>query len=553
MQSMLVVEGKQVVATTDHDSIFETLPVAVLVFDQDRVCRVANGRAQALFARPDLAGANLNAIFAGWATVPDLRTPDEGAPADGSVIADEDGRLHLCQASHLAGAGSISLSLTDVSGPLQEAERGARDSLTGLVQRAALKDRLAEVIARAARGGAGAAIHFIDLDRFKAVNDTLGHPVGDALLIKVAERLRSILREGDVAARLGGDEFVVVQVGAETPEAAQALALRLIDLLGRSYAVQGHMLHIGASIGTAMFPADGKDAETLLRHADLALYRAKADGRGAARFFEQAMNARMQTRRALELDLRRALALRQFHLCFQPLVTLEAGKVTGFEALLRWDHPERGSVSPAEFIPLAEQIGLIGQIGDWVLRTACRTAATWPVPTSVAVNVSPLQFKGGQLAKAVTAALAQAGLPAARLELEITEGTLLDETNLAVQTLQSLRQLGVRVSMDDFGTGYSSLSYLRKFPFDKIKIDQSFIRRLGIDQDSDAIVRAVAHLGTTLGIRTTAEGVETAEQLARVRSEGCTEVQGYLTGRPLSAADAAALLERQARGDYHVA
>ena len=420
-----------------------------------------------------------------------------------------------------------------------------RDSLTGLVQRAALKERLTQIVAASHRTGAGAAVHFIDLDRFKAVNDTLGHAVGDALLVKVAERLRSTLREGDMAARLGGDEFVVVQVAVDRPEKAQAVATRIADLISRSYVIQGHMVNVGASIGIAMFPADGADGETLLHHADLAVYKAKADGRGQSRFFEPSMNARMQARRALEMDMRRALASRQFHLNFQPLVQLATDRISGFEALLRWSHPERGLVSPAEFIPLAEEIGLIGPIGEWVLRTACREAITWPSPATVAVNISPLQFKGGKLADTVASALAQSGLPAERLELEITEGALLDETNLVVSTLHTIRKLGVKISMDDFGTGYSSLSYLRKFPFDKIKIDQSFVRGLGSSVDCNAIVRAVAGLGASLGMRITAEGVETPDQMTRVRTEGCTEVQGYLTGRPLVAEDVAPLLQSQ--------
>ena len=394
------------------------------------------------------------------------------------------------------------------------------------------------------RGGEPFAVLCIDLDRFKAVNDTLGHPVGDALLRKVGERLSKAAREGDVVARLGGDEFAVIQVGTDQPTASEALAARLVDLIGRTYVVDGHMLNIGASVGVALAPSDGDDADALLKHADLALYRAKADGRGVFRFFETGMDARMQARRSLEIDLRKALALKEFELAYQPQVRSEDGAVSGFEALLRWRHPERGAVSPADFIPLAEEIGLITPIGEWVLRTACAEAATWPDSVSLAVNVSPVQFRGAKLVDTVTSALARSGLAPSRLELEITEGALLDNTDTVLKVLNSLRDLGVRISMDDFGTGYSSLSYLQKFPFTKIKIDQSFVRRMDDSPDCSAIVRAVAALGASLGMKTTAEGVETEAQRERIRAEGCTEIQGYLTGRPMTAADAAAFILR---------
>ena len=302
------------------------------------------------------------------------------------------------------------------------------------------------------------------------------------------------------------------------------------------------MLNVGVSVGIALAPADGRDADALLKHADLALYRAKAEGRGTYRFFEPAMNAQMQARRSLEIDLRRALALKQFDLAFQPQIQLETGQVTGFEALLRWNHPERGPVSPALFIPLAEEIGLIVGIGEWALRAACREAASWAQPAAIAVNLSPVQFRGGKLVETVMNVLAQTGLDPARLELEITEGALLENTEGVLGVLNGLRALGVKISMDDFGTGYSSLSYLQKFPFDKIKIDQSFVRGMEGNAECGAIVRAIARLGASLGMRTTAEGVETASQLDAIRAEGCTEVQGYLTGRPMPASQAAALL-----------
>ncbi|MFC7663388.1 putative bifunctional diguanylate cyclase/phosphodiesterase [Methylorubrum suomiense] len=404
---------------------------------------------------------------------------------------------------------------------------------------------MSAAVAAAEEAGAPLAVLMLDLDRFKAVNDTLGHPVGDALLRKVAERLRNAARRDDVIARLGGDEFAILQVGqvgADQPLAAEALANRLVDLVGRTYVLDGQMLNVGVSVGIALFPDDGRLPDDLLKHADLALYRAKADGRGTYRFFEPAMNAAVQARRSLEIDLRRALALKQFTLVFQPQIRLETGEVSGFEALLRWHHPERGLISPATFIPLAEEIGVIVGIGEWALRTACREAARWAQPASIAVNLSPIQFRGGKLVETVTLVLAQTGLDPARLELEITEGALLDDTDGVLTVLNGLRHLGVRISMDDFGTGYSSLSYLQKFPFDKIKIDQSFVRGMAGSAECGAIVRAIARLGASLGMRTTAEGVETADQLDAIRAEGCTEVQGYLTGRPMPASEAFALL-----------
>ena len=423
------------------------------------------------------------------------------------------------------------------------------DALTGLAGREELRRRIAAQLGGAQRGGAGFAVLCVDLDRFKAVNDTLGHPIGDALLRRVAERLVKAARRDDLVARLGGDEFAIVQVGAGQPEAAEALAGRLVDLVGRAYVVDGHMLNIGCSVGVALAPEDGDDPDTLLKNADLALYRAKADGRGVFRFFKPDMDAKMQARRSLELDLRRALALKEFDLAYQPQVSAHDGRVTGFEALLRWRHPERGQISPADFIPLAEEIGLINPIGEWVLRSACAEAARWPSDVSLAVNLSPVQFRGAKLASVVTNALAQSGLPAERLELEITEGALLDNTDTVLNMLNTLRSLGVRISMDDFGTGYSSLSYLQKFPFPKIKIDQSFVRSMDESPDCSAIVRAVIALGRSLGMKTTAEGVETEAQRDRIRAEGCTEIQGYLTGRPMTAEAAAALVrDREPQG-----
>jgi diguanylate cyclase (GGDEF)-like protein len=422
------------------------------------------------------------------------------------------------------------------------------DALTGLADRSGAQAALEQALNEERERGP-VAVFCLDLDRFKAVNDTLGHPVGDSLLRKVSQRLRSAVREGDTVARMGGDEFLVLQTGALQPESGEALAARLVDLIGRTYLADGHTIDIGVSVGVAMSGADGSDADLLLRKADMALYRAKAEGRGAFRFFEPGMDSALQDRRRLEVELRRALALRRFQLLYQPLVTSSAGRITGFEALLRWDHPDRGLVPAGEFVPLAEEIGLIAPIGEWVLRTACREAAGWPDDMSVAVNLSPAQFRRGGLLDTVRRALDEAGLKPSRLEVEITETALLHDTEEVVSTLFALRDLGVRVAMDDFGTGYSSLSYLQKFPFDRLKIDRSFVQRMIEDPDSAAIVRAVAALGRGLGVRTTAEGVETAAQLDWIRAEGCEDVQGFHTGRPVSAEAVARLIAKTRASD----
>ncbi len=436
---------------------------------------------------------------------------------------------------------SAVMTMCDVTAYAQEAERATRDALTGLVNRLGFHERLAELASKTERNGPPVAVICLDLDRFKIVNDTLGHPTGDALLVKVAQRLSNAVRKGDTVARLGGDEFAILQTDASQPLAAEALAARLVDLIGRTYMVGEHMIDIGVSLGIAVAPTDGHEPATLLKHADLALYRAKADGKGTFRFFRTSMDAEMQIRRAMETDLRRALGLNEFELVYQPQFDLASGTLTGFEALLRWRSPARGFVSPGDFIPLAEEIGLINAIGTWVLRKACVDAATWERPISVAVNISALQFSDKKLVSTVNYALASAGLQPSRLELEITEGALLEHTEAVIGQLQALKGLGVRISMDDFGTGYSSLSYLQKFPFDKIKIDQSFVRSAD-SASNNAIVCAVAALGASLGIKTTAEGVETKEQLDRITAQGCNEVQGYLTGRPLNASAAAALV-----------
>ena len=421
-------------------------------------------------------------------------------------------------------------------------EQAMCDPLTGLPNRQLFENRLAAVLAAAGPDG-HAALLLLDLDRFKTVNDTLGHPVGDGLLRLVAKRLRSLLRSGDLLSRLGGDEFALLLSPSPDQDQLAILAKRIVELVGRPYLVEGHLVNIGISIGIALAPSDGCQHKQLMRNADLALYHAKSSGRSTHSFFKTEMDERASARRALEIDLRKALALGEFELHYQPQIDLELDVVVGLEALLRWRHPVRGMISPAEFIPLAEEIGLIVPLGEWVLRQACSQAKRWPDRISVAVNVSPRQFEDtARLLGMVRSALASSGLPGNRLEIEITESVLLGNHGAVLEALHQLRAMRVRVAMDDFGTGYSSLSQLHSFPFDKIKIDRSFVKDRGDTASQNAIIRAITALGVSLGMSTIAEGVETAEQLARIRTEGCTSVQGYLFSRPLPAEQIDSLL-----------
>ena len=416
------------------------------------------------------------------------------------------------------------------------------DALTGLANRVLFHERLDEALSRVRRDREKLAVLYLDLDQFKTVNDGLGHPAGDKLLVAAAERLGTCLRFSDTVARFGGDEFAVLQIGLAGPQEASALAERIVTLLSEPYDIDGQQVVIGASAGIALAPADGETAEQLLGNAEMALYQAKEDGRRRLSLFRTRHGCQPSSPRRLELDLRRALAAGEFEVYYQPLVTVETGVISGFEALLRWHHPLRGMVAPAKFIPLAEETGLIVPIGEWVLRQACTEAAAWPDDLKVAVNFSPVQFKKGNLPQVVFAALASTGLPAARLELDIMESIFLAESKTNLATLRRLRALGVGISMDDFGTGYSGLSYLRAFPFDKIKIDRSFISELGESADCLAIIQAITNLGSNLGIPTLAEGVETEEQLELLRKEGCTEMQGYLFSLPVPASEIAGLL-----------
>ncbi len=416
------------------------------------------------------------------------------------------------------------------------------DPLTRLPNRVLFHDRIQQALARLDRGH-GFAVLCLDLDRFKMVNDTLGHPVGDGLLRQVAERLQACVREGDSVARLGGDEFAVILLNLDDPAAVDALAVRMIETVGAAYEVDGHQISIGTSIGMALAPADGAAPYDLLKKADTALYGAKANGRGTACFYEDAMNAALQSRRELEVGLRQAMVRNEFQMNYQPLVDARSHRVCAFEALIRWHHPQKGIISPDIFIPIAESTGLIAQIGEWVLRRSCMDAASWPDDVKLAVNLSPSQFKDKNLVRNVRSALAASGLPPQRLELEITESVLLTDSSVILAILHEIKALGVQISMDDFGTGYSSLSYLRSFPFDKVKIDRSFIKDLPNDRNAMAIVRAIVGLSVTFGMSVTAEGVETDEQAVQLALEACDQLQGFLFSKPIPAGKVMNLIE----------
>ena len=417
------------------------------------------------------------------------------------------------------------------------------DPHTNLPNRRLFHRRLEQALL-AREPGERMALHCIDLDRFKIINDTLGYPVGDALLRRAAERLSGCLGQGDMVGRTGGDEFVLLQAGIRGAADAEDMARRIVTLLNEEYEIDGHSVQAGSSVGIALCPEHDTTSDALLRSADIALCRAKADGRGVFRFFEQQMDEDVRRKQALKAGLRVALERGELELAFQPLVGVAGGGVACFEALMRWRHPRLGTISPAEFIPVAEESGCITRMGEWALAAACREAATWPLPLRVAVNLSPVQFRRPGLVRAVTAALSDSGLAPERLELEITESVLLGEEEANLAILRQLRGLGVRIALDDFGTGFSSLGYLLRFPFDKIKIDRSFVQGLPDREDAKAIIRAIAGMGRGLGISVTAEGVETAGQLAALRIKGCGEAQGYLFSPPVPAFDIPQLIER---------
>ena len=458
-----------------------------------------------------------------------------------------DGRTLMIASRPLSGGGWVA-TFDDVTESRLVEERmthlAHHDTLTGLPNRSMFRERLDNALEDSA--AAPLAIFSLDLDRFKAVNDTWGHPAGDWLLKSVADRLQRCLRnETDVVARFGGDEFVIIQFHFKGLAEVEKLAKRIVEVIAKPFRDKNREMHVGITLGIAVFPDDGKDADTLLKNADTALYRAKSEGRNLYRFFEPGMDATVQARRALEADLDTALPRQEFDLDFQPIMNIESREIVGAEALMRWHSPTRGTVAPDNFIAVAEETGLIVPLGEWALRKACATAASWPPGLRIAVNVSAVQLKSGGFARSVISALAFSGVPASRLELEITETVLMDESETVLRTLRQLRGLGIRIALDDFGTGYSSLGYLRRFPVDKIKIDRSFIRDIH-NRDTAAIVRTIIGLGAELGITVTAEGVETEMQLDMLRDNGCVEAQGYLIGVPSKAGDIQRLLKSRA-------
>jgi diguanylate cyclase (GGDEF)-like protein/PAS domain S-box-containing protein len=543
------------------DRVIENVPAAIIVKDpQTHRYLLVNRAAEDLFGLPreEIIGKSGFDLYprthAEWV----MKRDQEALEAGFVVLQDEHPMLtarngvRLASMRRLAIEGSdgrpefLLIVIEDVTerkaAEARIAHMAHHDALTGLPNRVRFHERLKEALGDMDPGSALAVICF-DLDHFKSVNDTLGHSFGDELLKQVAQRLRSCVADADSMARLGGDEFAIIQCGIAGGAEAAALAQRVGAALREPFDIQGHQVDIDVSLGIALAPADASEPDALLKNADLALYGAKGEGRGTFRFFETAMEARMKGRHQLDADLRKALASGELDLYYQPLVALHDRAVLGYEALLRWRHPERGMVPPAQFIPVAEETGLIVPLGEWVLREACAAAAHWPDGLILAVNLSPMQLKRNLLT-AVTNALAAAGLPPQRLELEITEAALLHDDHATISILHQLRQLGVRIAMDDFGTGYSSLSYLRKFPFDKIKIDRSFVNDL-LDENSVAIVHAIVELAGSLKMTTIAEGIETEEQLIKLRAIGCVEGQGYLFGRPLPEQEALRLLPKE--------
>jgi len=423
------------------------------------------------------------------------------------------------------------------------------DALTGLANRILFRKSIEAVVDASHERVAGLAVLFIDLDGFKSVNDALGHSIGDALLCIIAERLKALMPPHGMIARLGGDEFAVMLSNSPSVEDAIRLARDIVQKVSEVVSIDGNDITVGASIGIALRDRADLDIDELLRNADLAMYRAKSDGRGTWRVYNASMYEAAQARRQLELDMRRALSVGDFRVYFQPIVNLEEMRVTSFEALLRWDHATRGIVAPDDFIPVAEETGLIVPLGEWMIREACRHAMTWPDDINVAVNLSRIEFSRGSIVTSIMNGLAATGLNPNRLEIEITESTLLERTESTIETLSQLRALGLRISMDDFGTGYSSLNYLRDFRFDKIKIDRSFVKDIPGDEESRAIVQAITLLSAQFGVKTTAEGIETIEQLRYVSGEGCTEVQGRLFSMPVPASEIPGLLAQLSASD----
>ena len=555
-----------VIATRDvtllagrFDTALNNMPHGLCMFDPNQRLLVSNKRIEEMLHVAGVQrGASLRQLLQGCvaagtlneSTMERLLSDLESRLAgkfDGELAVEtEDGRSLSLTFEPMENGGSVVLveDVTERKTAEAKIHHLARyDALTGLPNRIFFHDQMEWALATMKRG-AHCAVLFVDLDQFKQVNDTLGHPAGDALLFAVAERLRNIIRETDLVARFGGDEFVVLQTPLRNPEAAATLARRIVEELSNSYDIDGHRVVIGASVGIAVAPRDGAGADVLLKNADMALYRAKSEGRGSWRFFEPEMDVKAQARRSLELDLRHAVATGAFEVYYQPLINLKTGRISTCEALLRWKHPERGMISPVEFIPIAEEMGLIVEIGNWVLRRACLDCSQWPDDVRVAVNLSPIQFRRGNVMRAITEALAGSGLAVERLEIEITESVLLQDTEATRALLLQLREFGVRIALDDFGTGYSSLSYLHLFPLHKVKIDRSFLAGVGANKRSLPLLRNVARLITELGMTVTMEGVETKEQLDLIMSEATfDEAQGYLFSKAVPMHELVKLLD----------
>jgi diguanylate cyclase (GGDEF)-like protein len=529
------------------DAALNNMPLGLCMFDAERRLVVINHRGTELLGVPGgetYQGASARDLFqaasrAGVFTPAnasrisaEIETGPTGRGDDDIEVEAQNGRTFALTFQPMANRGSVVMieDITERKSAAAKIHYLARyDALTGLPNRTFFHQKMQVTLARQQKTGESCAVLFIDLDQFKQINDTMGHPFGDALLCVVAERLRRIARPSDIVARFGGDEFVILQYPIEMPEDAASLARRVATALGEPCSIDHHQVVIGASIGISIGLQDGDNADLLLKNADMALYRTKSEGRGAWRFFETEMDVKAQARRSLEVDLRNAVATEAFKVYYQPLIDLKTRRISTCEALLRWPHPERGMVSPAEFIPLAEEMGLIVEIGDYVLRESCKECMQWPSDTRVAVNLSPIQFRRGNVVSVVNEALKISGLPANRLELEITESVLIQDTETTRRYLNELREMGVRISLDDFGTGYSSLSYLHSFPLNKVKIDRSFLQGIGKSERSRILLRGVARLSAELGMSVVVEGVETDDELDLIVSEAnVDEAQGYL-------------------------
>jgi len=557
-----------------REAIVESLSQGFLLFDCDDRLTLINSHFMQLF--PELTGIVVPGMHYNEILRAELRSGLDAALGDteqekafedrAALRKSESGYVverQLCEDvwiminEHRTSGGETVLLYTDVSEIKRREKRiqhmAHHDALTGLPNRVLFHSRVKDAIERAQRDKKQVAIGCLDLDHFKNVNDTLGHPAGDALLCAVASRIQKEIRDGDTVARLGGDEFAIVLADFKDEKYLEGVAKRILKSLGLPVSIDGHETVTGASMGLAILSQDASDPNKLLKNADLALYRAKTEGRNTFRFFKQEMDESALARRKVEVDLRLALERDQLELYFQPLVNTGDDKIAGFEALVRWNHPELGLVCPDDFISIAEETGLIVPMGEWVIRTACEQAVKWSAPVKVAVNISPAQFKQTKLVEFISKTLKETTLDPSRLELEITETVLMRNTAETMETLYRLKGLGVRIAMDDFGTGYSSLGNLRSFPFDKIKIDRSFVSDLGTNAEAAAIVRAVVGLGRSLGIDTTAEGVETRDQLVYLRIEGCSEIQGFYYSKPQPGEAIAELLNSGSDGSEMIA